>query len=73
MEVDLGSGVDPSSIKIMMNGSKIINHLFDKIISRVTSKMEENLSKSAYSVVLEVADKLGNPAVPSDAAIFIKR
>ncbi|OAK67413.1 phosphodiester glycosidase family protein [Lederbergia galactosidilytica] len=60
---DNESGVEPSSIQVWING-KVVEHTFDSATGVVSAQIASSSQKRSYQVVVEAADRSGNPMVP---------
>ncbi|MCZ8516264.1 metallophosphoesterase [Paenibacillus filicis] len=61
---DAGSGVDPASIRMMLD-HRVIEHTYDPLTGLVEYKPNEPIEDGEHSVLIEAADFAGNPAMPS--------
>ncbi|GIP33946.1 SpoIID/LytB domain-containing protein [Paenibacillus sp. J2TS4] len=68
--MDEESGVDPGAIVMRVNG-EVVPHEFDETTGRITYSPAQALDDGEHRVVIEAADRAGNPAVPNADWRFI--
>ncbi|CAG7649234.1 hypothetical protein PAESOLCIP111_05823 [Paenibacillus solanacearum] len=66
---DAGSGVEPSSVRLWVDG-EARPHQFDSVTGVIAYRLEHELDEGEHRVVIEAADREGNPAVPAAAWSF---
>lgn len=71
--VDQGSGVDPTTIRVELNGQTVFNGaevadplaFFDPNTGRFSYRVETPLARSSHNAVVRAADRVGNEATPA--------
>ncbi|CAG7635369.1 phosphodiester glycosidase family protein [Paenibacillus allorhizosphaerae] len=66
---DAGSGVEPSTIRLWIDG-EAKQHQFDYVTGVIVYQAEHDLEEGEHRVVVEAADRQGNSAVPTAAWSF---
>ncbi|MVP00234.1 phosphodiester glycosidase family protein [Paenibacillus lutrae] len=66
---DSGSGVDPSSIHVTLDGAAV-PHAYEESSGRIVAVPENDLAAGEHAVRVEAADRSGNAAIPVAAWTF---
>lgn len=61
---DTGSGVDPSSISVSVNGNPVTDYRFDALTGKLSFSRAGLQNGSKYRVIVKASDRKGNAAVP---------